>query len=369
MAKLAFLLFVAFGIMATTPGAADEVSDGIAALPGAVEDVRIGGSWQREGKSGVYRIVIARRGGYHGVTLLALRAMGTVLQLRRYLEPLSPGAVFVDSPYCYRCPVGQENEKSCKLECLEIAKHLIEYGSLDKVAGILMEPIQGPGGHIPAPKRYIKELKKWTSKNDIFLIWDESQLFTRIGHWFTSEYYDGLKPDITCLTKAIGGGLPMGVTIARKDLTGFNSAEEHSTFGANPLMFASGLVFLNYVERANLLENTRKQGKYITKKLLELQKKSEYIGDIRCPGLMIGIELVMDRETKKPANTLVTDLIEIAKDEYGVIFGTSAPISSDSGSLYRNIVKIKPPLTITQEDSDLIVDVFEKALEEAIDYL
>jgi alanine-glyoxylate transaminase/(R)-3-amino-2-methylpropionate-pyruvate transaminase len=100
-----------------------------------------------------------------------------------------------------------------------------------------------------------------------------------------------------------------------------------------------------------------------------LKKKYDYIGDIRCPGLMIGIEMVLDPETKEPANALTTDLIELAKDDHGVIFGTSAPISSDSGKLYRNVVKIKPPLIITREDSDHIMDVFEKALEEAIDYL
>jgi len=264
--------------------------------------------------------------------------------------------------------MGQESEKTCHLECLELAKHMIEYGSLDKVCGILMEPIQGPGGHIPAPKKYMKELRKYTEKNDIFLIWDESQLFTRIGYWFSSEYYDGVTPDITCLTKAIGGSLPMGCTIARDDLVGFNSAEEHSTFGANPLMFASGLVFLNYVEKANLLENTRKQGEYITSKLRDLQKKYEYIGDVRCPGLMIGVELVNDPDTKKPGNTLAADLVEEAMSQ-GVIFGHMAPISTDSGKLFRNVVKIKPPLIITKEESDHIVEVFESSLEEAIDYL
>ncbi len=117
------------------------------------------------------------------------------------------------------------------------------------------------------------------------------------------------------------------------------------------------------------MENTREQGKYITKKLKSLQKNFDYIGDIRCPGLMIGIELVLDPETKKPANALATDLVELAKDDHGIIFGLSAPITSDKGDLFRNIVKIKPPLIITREDSDHIVDVFEKALEEAIDYL
>jgi len=245
---------------------------------------------------------------------------------------------------------------------------MIEYGSVDKVCGILMEPMQGPGGHIPTPKRYMKELRKWTDENNIYLIFDESQVFTRIGHWFSSEYYDGVVPDITCLTKAVGGGLPMGVTIARDDLIGFNAAEEHSTFGGNPLMFASGLVFLNYIEKVDLLKNTREQGDYITSRLRKLQTKYEIIGDIRCPGLFIGVELVKDPETKEPGNSLASDLVEEATNQ-GVIFGHMAPISTDSGKLFRNVVKIKPPLIITRENSDKILEVFENSLEEAIDYM
>lgn len=230
-----------------------------------------------------------------------------------------------------------------------------------------MEPMQAPGGHIPTPKRYMHELRKWTEKHDILLIWDESQLFTRIGYWFSSEWYQ-VVPDITCITKAIGGGLPMGVTIARDDLKGFNAAEEHSTFGGNPLMFASSLVFLHYVEKANLLENVRKQGEYITSGLKELQEKYDVIGDVRCPGLFIGVELVNDPQTKEPGNGLATDLIEEAMTQ-GVIFGQMAPISTDTGKLFRNVVKIKPPLIINREESDRILEVFESSLEEAIDYM
>lgn len=305
---------------------------------------------------------------YHGSSLATMTLSTRFAGVTRFRPWGFDRVSKIPFPYCYRCPMGQESEKTCHLECLELAKQMIEYGAVDKVCGILMEPMQGPGGHIPAPKKFIRELQKFTKKSDIFLIWDESQVFTRIGHWFSSEYYDGVVPDITCLTKAVGGGLPMGVTIAREDLRGFNAAEEHSTFGANPLMFVSGLIFLNYVEKADLLRNTREQGEYITTKLKQLQQKYDVIGDVRCPGLFIGIELVKDPETKEPGNALCSDLIEEATDR-GVIFGHSAPISSDSGQLFRNVCKIKPPLIINREDSNRILTVFESALEEAIDYM
>lgn len=307
--------------------------------------------------------------GYHGSSLATMTLSTRFAGVTRFRPWGFDRVSKIPFPYCYRCPMGQKDEKSCHLECFELTKHMIEYGSVDRVAGILMEPIQGPGGHIPTPLKYMEKLRAWTKENNIFLIWDESQLFTRIGYWFSSEYYNGITPDITCLTKAIGGGLSCGVTIARDDLIGFNSAEEHSTFGGNPLMFASGLVFMNYVEKANLLKNTRTQGSYITKKLKLLQKKSDYIGDIRCPGLMIGVELVLDPETKRPANSLASDLVEIAKDEHDVIFGLSAPITTDAGELYRNVVKIKPPLIITREETDHVLEVFAESLEEAVDYL
>jgi 4-aminobutyrate aminotransferase-like enzyme len=203
------------------------------------------------------------------------------------------------------------------------------------------------------------------------MIWDESQTaMGRIGEWFASDYYN-VVPDMMALTKGIAGSLPMGAILAKSHLTGFNAAEEHTTFGSNPLMFASCLVYLNYIERCNVLENVRNLGSYLSNKLKNIQEKSEigkYIGEIRCPGFFIGIELVEDRETKKPANSLMMDTVEAGK-ERGVIFGESMPIVSETGKLYRNILKIKPSLIITKEDCDFILEVFEESLEEAIDYL
>jgi len=230
--------------------------------------------------------------------------------------------------------------------------------------------MQGPGGHIPTPNGFLHDLKKVCQDNEIYLIYDEAQTFTRIGWWTAAEFY-GVPPDMITLTKSLGGALPIGALLASEELTGFTPAEEHSTFGSSPLMFASALVFLHYIERANLLENAKKMGEYLTAGLRKLQDKSDlgaYIGDIRCPGLFIGIELVEDRETKKPANGLMQDTVEAAK-ERGVLFGEMAPIISDRDTIFRNVLKIKPPLIITRDDCDIILQVFEESLEEATDYL
>lgn len=317
-------------------------------------------------KQGAEQIFTFTR-GYHGSSLATMTLSQRFAGVTRFRPWGLDRVSKIPFPYCYRCPMGQERRESCNLECLELAKYMLEYGSVDKVAAVLMEPMQGPGGHIPAPKEYLEGLKKFCTENDIFLIFDESQLSTRIGEWFAYDYY-GVEPDMVTLTKAIGGGLPMGVTLAREDLKGFNSAEEHSTFGANPNMFVSGSIFIETVKRAKLLENTRDLGKYLTEKLQKMQKEYEVIGEVRCPGLFIGIELVKDRKTKEPANALCDDTIEEGKNQ-GVIFGHSAPITSDKGKLFRNILKIKPPLIINKNHCDHILEVLKNSLEEGIDYM
>ncbi|MFW9993547.1 MAG: aspartate aminotransferase family protein [Candidatus Odinarchaeota archaeon] len=310
--------------------------------------------------------------GYHGSSLATMTATFRMYPDIARFRPWGLDRItHVPFPYCYRCPMGKEGREHCHLECLDLIAQTIEYGAVDKVAGFLLEPMQGPGGHIPAPEGFLEGLRKVCDQNDIYLIYDESQTFTRIGSWFAAEYYK-VNPDFIAITKSLAGGLPMGAMLARDkaDLKGFNAAEEHSTFSSNPLMFAGHIVYLSYVEKMNILQNARELGEYITGGLQKLQQKYEYMGDIRCPGLFIGVELVEDRETKKPGNTLLTDTVEAAKEE-GVIFGESAPIASgrDDGILYRNVLKIKPPLIITKEDCDLILKAFEKGLIEAIDYL
>ncbi|MFX1512191.1 MAG: aminotransferase class III-fold pyridoxal phosphate-dependent enzyme, partial [Promethearchaeota archaeon] len=147
--------------------------------------------------------------------------------------------------------------------------------------------------------------------------------------------------------------------------------EEHTTFGSNPLMFASSLAYITIFEKSNLLENVRTLGEYLTKGLQKIQRNSEvgqYIGDIRCPGFFIGVELVEDPDTKKPGNGLLQDTVEAGK-ERGVIFGESMPIIAENGSLILNVLKVKPPLIITKDHCDIILRVFEESLEEAVDYL
>ena len=258
-----------------------------------------------------------------------------------------------------------DDPETCDIACLNIVRQTIEYGSPDKIAGVIIEPMQGPGGHIPAPKRFLFELRKLCDENNVSLIFDEAQTaMGRLGYWYAAEYYE-VNPDLFALTKALGGGLPMGSMLARKNYPQFNYGEEHSTFGAYPLMFVSSLIYLYTIERLKLLQHVRKMGTYLTNNLRHIQEEYSTIGDIRCPGLFIGVEMIEDLKAKTPANTLVQQILSYAK-ERGVLFGMMPPVPSDRGSLYQNVLKIKPPLIITKDDCDQIIEAFEYGLKKAL---
>ncbi|MFQ5892316.1 MAG: aminotransferase class III-fold pyridoxal phosphate-dependent enzyme, partial [Candidatus Methanofastidiosia archaeon] len=222
------------------------------------------------------------------------------------------------------------------------------------------------GWRIYGRKEYLKEVRRICSENNVLLIFDESQTaFGRCGEMFASLYYK-VEPDLMCLTKALGGGFPIGATLAGEDLIGFTPAEEHTTFGSNPIMFAAALINIEVCERLRLPEKAKESGAYITKRLKELSESYEMIGDVRGPGLFIGVELVKN-SNKKRAIHETEDFIKLGFKK-GVIFGRSMP-DERAGMIYDdrmitggNVVKIKPPLVITEEEADFVLQVFEECL-------
>ncbi|MFX1562201.1 MAG: aspartate aminotransferase family protein [Promethearchaeota archaeon] len=301
---------------------------------------------------------------YHGATLATITASNWMPNpLIRFPGFGVQHFVKAPYPYCYRCR-GNQDPKNCDLECLELLRNTIIYGTNAPVAGVIIEPMQGPGGQVPAPQRYIEELRKLCDKENIFLIWDESQTaFGRVGKMFAAEIY-GVTPDMMAVTKALGGGFPIGATLAHEKLSGFTPAEEHSTFGSSPLLMAAALINIEVIQRLDLPGRAAKIGAHITKRLNEIQEKHEQMADVRGPGLFIGIEMVKDPKSKEPANSLA-DAIVREGFKRNVIFDLSMPLLRGL-TFQRNVVKIKPPLTITQEEADRAVDVFEESLKAAI---
>lgn len=304
--------------------------------------------------------------GYHGSTLAAIAASNWMPDpLIRFPGFGLEHFVKAPYPYCYRCPYYKDPDpESCDLQCLEQLRLTILYGTNAPVAGVITEPMQGPGGQVPSPPRYIEGLRKLCNEENILLIWDESQTaFGRVGKMFAAEIY-GVTPDMMALTKALGGGFPIGATLAHERLKGFTPAEEHSTFGACPLIMAAALINIEVIQRLDLPARAARLGVHITKRLRELQEHYEQIGDVRGPGLFIGVEMVKDRSSKTPANSLADAIVREALKR-GVIFDLSMPFFRGI-HFQRNVVKIKPPLVLTEEQADRAINVFEESLKAAL---
>ena len=298
--------------------------------------------------------------GYHGSSLGTLAASHYMRGLQRFsgfgLEHFHK----FPYPHCYRCPIGREL-RTCGLACLELAEEVMLYGATAPIAGLILEPMQGAGGQVPTPPGYLAGLKELCHRHGIFLIYDESQTaFGRCGAMSAAEYY-GVAPDMMVLTKGLGGGFPVGALLAREDLKGYTAAEEHTTFSSNPVSFAAALAAIEVTLRLDLPGRARKLNERATARLRHMQEEHPLIGDVRGPGLFIGVELVEDQKTKVPAMERATALVELAA-MYGVIFDVDMPEIIGGQPTFRNTIKIKTPLTIKEEQLDRALDVFEQVL-------
>ena len=219
----------------------------------------------------------------------------------------------------------------------------VEYGNAeaiekainDDIAGVILEPIQGEGGVHISNTEYLKEVREICDKHGLVLIFDEVQTgFGRTGKWFCKDHY-GVQPDILTMAKAIGGGLPMGAFAAREGLS-FEKGEHGTTFGGTPLVCAAALAVIETIEEQKLLENSEKMGQYFIQKLSQMKRND--VVNIRGAGLMIGIELNHE-----------CGYFMDAAAEMGVLLNVTA----------GNVIRLLPPLTITKEEADRVVDVID----------
>jgi 4-aminobutyrate aminotransferase-like enzyme len=234
---------------------------------------------------------------------------------------------------------------------------IIEKGSGEPPVALIMEPIQGNGGMIDFPREYYPAIRKLCDDLGMLLIFDEIQTgFGRLGTWFAADLYQTV-PDIMVIGKALGGGFPLFGVLFSTQLQGLAPGDHSFTFAHFPLSMAAANATIQVLEDENLLDRAIKMGAIFTSRLRELQDKYELIGDIRGPGLMIGVELVKDRKTKEPAREETTRFV-MEGIKRGVIFGESKYLG------LGNIVKIKPPLVITEEQVYRTLEVFEDIVRE-----
>ena len=220
----------------------------------------------------------------------------------------------------------------------------------EEVAAIVVEAVQGEGGYVPAPHGFLQGLRRICDKHGILLIVDEVQSgMGRTGKMFACEHYD-VAPDIICLAKGIGSGLPIGACVARADLMNWKPGAHASTFGGNPVCIASALKTIELLE-GGLVKNSAEVGAYLKTGLQRLQEKYDCIGDVRGLGMMIGVEFVKDRDSKEPAVEL-RDRVEMACFERGlIILGAGT-----------NTIRWSPPLVLSKENVDVALEIFDEAI-------
>jgi 4-aminobutyrate aminotransferase len=293
-------------------------------------------------------------GAFQGRTMGALSFTASKPVQRRHFSPLMPGVVHVPYGYCYRCAF-KLTYPECRLGCVDYIDEFVlqKYVPPEDVAAIVFEPIQGEGGYVVPPPEYFQRLKKLADKYGLLLIDDEVQSgIGRTGKWFAIEHWN-VDPDVICASKALASGLPISATIAKAKVMDWTGGSHASTFGGNPVSCAAAGAVLEIIREEELLENANKQGAHALKRFEELQERSAIVGDVRGKGLMIGVELVEDKESKKPAPQKAAEVI-LRSWKRGV-----AVITCGASTL-----RIAPPLTIQRELLDEALDIVEDVLVE-----
>lgn len=224
----------------------------------------------------------------------------------------------------------------------------------EEVAAIVVEPVQGEGGYVPAPAGFMKELRRICDQHGILLIVDEVQSgMGRTGKMFAMEHY-GVKADIVCIAKGIASGLPLGACVARADQMDWKPGAHASTFGGNPVAIAAALKTIELLER-ELVANSAEVGEYLKRGLEKLMSKYDCIGDVRGMGMMLGVEFIKDRSSKQPDPEL-RDRVEMASFQRGLILlGCGA-----------NSIRWSPPLILNRENVDVALEIFDDAIAASI---
>ncbi len=295
---------------------------------------------------------IALRGGLHGRTKLAMNLTG-IGMWRTDPHPVG-GIHFAPNPYCYRCPLGKKHP-SCDLACANAVEDIVKTATSGRPAAFIAETIQGNAGIIVPPKGYFRRLKEILSTCGALLIIDEVQTgFARTGKMFAIEHY-GVNPDIMTMAKALGNGVPISAFIASAEIADIYTKPGASTLGGNPVSSEAGLAVLDYIESHELMKNAKERGEQLMDGLKELATRHSVIGDVRGIGLMVGAEFI--RSDGSPYPEILDDVLETMKDR-GFLIGKNG--------LSRNVMAFQPPLVITRQDVDDLLNALEDALKEKV---
>lgn len=284
--------------------------------------------------------IIVLRNAYSGRTTLTTNMTGNAAW--RPLGSEIPGIHHAAAPYCYRCPF-KSTYPECGLACAEDVENLIRTATRQgKIAAFFAEPIQGVGGFVTPPEDYFRAVADIVKRYGGLIIIDEVQTgFGRTGtYWFGIQHW-GIEPDIMTMAKAMANGLPLGNTMTRPEIAASWKALTISTFGGNPVSTAAALATLEVLEEEAPPEKVEEKGRWLRAGLDALWEKYPFIGEVRGKGLMLGVELVTDRQSKEPAVKVTNAVLDAAK-EAGLLIG--------KGGLFGNVLRIAPPLTVSEAE-------------------
>jgi 4-aminobutyrate aminotransferase len=297
--------------------------------------------------------IVAFRGGFHGRTFGATSVTTSNLNYRTGYEPLLPGVYFAPFPAAYQDFDGDEEAASAS--ALEILRSLFDTViAPSQVAALLIEPVQGEGGYIPAPASFLRGLRDICDRHGILLVIDEVQTgFGRTGEMWAFEHA-GIVPDVVCMAKAIANGLPLSAIISRRELQERWGRGAHgSTYGGNPVACAAGLAVLETIRDEDLLANARVRGAELVTGLGKIAAEDDRIGDVRGLGLMIGVEFVRDGATRDPDSTLPDRLMDACADA-GLLVLTCGHS--------HQVVRWIPPINVTAAEIAEGVEIFGETL-------
>jgi 4-aminobutyrate aminotransferase len=296
--------------------------------------------------------VLAFLGAFHGRTMGALSLTASKSIFEKGFSPLVPGVTHVPYPYCYRCPYHHQKYPGCSVACVEWIREDLFKRAIppEEVAAIFVEPIQGEGGYVVPPPEFHRKLLSLAEEFGILLVMDEVQSgMGRTGKMMAIEHWN-VVPHIIALAKGIASGMPLGAMVSQRDVMTWTRGSHASTFGGNPVSCQAALATIDLLE-GGLIENAARMGDYLLTHLRALQKRFAIIGDVRGKGLMIGIEIVKNPETKEKGVEERNRIIQACFEKGLLILGCG-----------ENVVRLSPPLIITQREADIALTILEDVL-------
>jgi 4-aminobutyrate aminotransferase len=297
--------------------------------------------------------IVSFFGSFHGRTMGALSLTGSKVQQKRRFGPLVPGITHIPYPDIYRegCD-SKEAADAYGIACAHFLEDRLFKTTLppEEVAAIFVEPIQGEGGYIVPPSSFLREIRRICDQHGILMVVDEIQSGAgRTGKWWAIEHA-GVEPDIVCMAKGIASGMPFGACMARAEIMDWVPGSHGSTFSGNPLCLAAALATIDVIE-SEAMQNAKTTGNAALKRLSQFVEKFEIAGDARGRGLMLGLEIVEDKVSRKRAGSLRDRIVDLAFNRGLLLLGCG-----------ENTIRLCPPLIVSQPEVDVALDILEVCL-------